>query len=254
MTAPSITPLPTAPQRSDAPATFIARADALMAALAAFVTEANAMGVYVDDAAEQIETLVSSAGFAGTSTTSLAIGDGTKSLTVQTGRGYVPGAQLIIANTAAPTTNYMYGSVTSYNSGTGALVVEVPLDGSRGAGTYTAWTVSLSGPKGPQGESLRTPVRKTANYTAITGDRLECDTSGGAFTVTLPASPSNGDFVQVWDGNATVLLNGFTTNPLTVARNGQTINGLSADWIIRGKGAARTFQFTNGTWRVRIGN
>ena len=41
---------------------------------------------------------------------------------------------------------------------------------------------------------------KTANYTAQVGDRLFLDSSGGAFTVTLPASPSQGDFVQLADG------------------------------------------------------
>ena len=253
MTAPTITTLPTAPQRSDPPATFVARADALLAALADFVSDANALGVYVDDAAEQIETLVSSAGFAGTSTTSLSVGEGTKSLTVQTARGYVPGAQLIIANTAAPSTNYMYGIVTSYNAGTGALVAEVPADGARGAGTYTAWTVSLSGPKGPQGEGDRLGARKTANYTAINGDRLECDTTGGAFTITLPATPNVGDRVTVWDGGATVSSGGFGTNNLTIGRNGSTINGLAEDGVIKTKGLAVVFEYINGTWRVHLG-
>lgn len=253
MTAPSITPLPTAPQRSDAPATFISRADALLAALAEFVTEANLLGVYVDDAAELIDGLVTSAGFSATSTTSLAVGEGTKSLTVQTGRGFVPGAQVIVANTASPGMNYMYGSVISYNSGTGALVVEVPVDGSRGSGTYTAWTVSLSGPKGKQGEADRLGARKTANYTAINLDRLECDTTGGAFTITLPPTPTAGDKVTIWDGGATVSAGGFGTNNLTVARNGSTIHGLSEDAVIRTKGLAVVFEYINSTWRVHLG-
>ncbi len=39
--ASSITALPTAPQRTDAPATFVTNADAWVAALGTFVTEAN---------------------------------------------------------------------------------------------------------------------------------------------------------------------------------------------------------------------
>jgi hypothetical protein len=255
MTAPTITALPTAPQRSDAPATFVSRADALLAALADFVTEANALGVYVDDAAEQIETLVSSAGFSGTSTTSLTIGEGTKSLTVQTARGYVPGANLIIANTAAPSTNYMYGIVTSYNSGTGALVVEVPVDGARGLGTYTAWTVSLSGPKGPEGESERIFASKTANYTAVADDRLACNTNGGSFTITLPADPANGDRVYVFDSGTSETELGFLGNALNIARNGKSIAGYADDYLIRERGGGRSFEYDlpNQNWIVRRG-
>lgn len=249
-----ITPLPTpVPQTSD-PTNFDARADAFLVALPTFATEANALAEEVNEAETTVLGLISSAGFSATSTTSLAVGEGTKSLTVQTGRGFVPGAQLIIANTAAPGTNYMYGSVTSYNSGTGALVAEVPIDGSRGTGTYTAWTVSLSGPKGKQGESDRIPARKTANYTAITGDRLECDTTGGAFTVTLPASPVTGDKVHVWDGGATVSALGWLGNALTIARNGSTIIGIADDMILRERRGSFTFEYVNSTWSVRRGN
>lgn len=48
MPNPTITALPTAPARSMQPATFVTTADAFLAALATFVTEANALGVAVE--------------------------------------------------------------------------------------------------------------------------------------------------------------------------------------------------------------
>ena len=50
-----ITPLPTAPQRSDAPATFITLADAFLAALAAWETEVNAAGTYIDGVGSAVD-------------------------------------------------------------------------------------------------------------------------------------------------------------------------------------------------------
>lgn len=38
---------------------------------------------------------------------------------------------------------------------------------------------------------------KTANYTALAGDLVSCDNSGGPFTVSLPAAPASGDAVAV---------------------------------------------------------
>lgn len=75
------------------------------------------------------------------STTSLTIGTGSKSLTIETGKGYVAGQAVLIASTAGPT-NFMTGQVTSYNSGTGALVVNVTATG--GSGTVAAWAVSVT--------------------------------------------------------------------------------------------------------------
>jgi len=77
-----------------------------------------------------------------TSTTSLTIGTGSnKTLTVQTGKSYVEGMTVKIANTASPT-NWMLGDVISYDSGTGALVVYPRT--SNGSGTFSAWTISQS--------------------------------------------------------------------------------------------------------------
>ena len=39
----------------------------------------------------------------------------------------------------------------------------------------------------------------TSDYTAISGDLIEADTSGGTFTITLPSSPADGDRIRVND-------------------------------------------------------
>ena len=79
----------------------------------------------------------------GTSTTSVAIGLGAKSCTMQTGRSIVVGMQIIIANTASPSTQSMRGVCTGYNSGTGVL--DVLVDYIVGTGTVATWTISLTG-------------------------------------------------------------------------------------------------------------
>lgn len=141
-----ITALPTPPSRTDA-ANFNVRAEAFLGALPTFVTQANALATetngYAADAAASAATAVNAPGTSATSTTSLAIGTGSKSLTVQTGKALVVGQWVTITSTASPA-NWMHGQITAYTSGTGALVVNVGMVG--GSGTIAAWTVALSGP------------------------------------------------------------------------------------------------------------
>lgn len=120
--------LPTAPSTLR-PDTFAAEMDAFLAALPPFEASMNAVG-----GAFALSVTA-------TSVTSLTIGTGTKSLTVDVSKGYVPGMAVLIANTASPG-NSMLGTVTSYNSGTGALVVEVTV--ISGSGTASTWTTSLA--------------------------------------------------------------------------------------------------------------
>ena len=127
----TITALPTAPARSDPPATFITRADALMAALSTLVTEVNAATLAMNLNATS-----------DTSASSVAIGTGAKTFTVSAGKSFLGGMFLVIADTAAPSNNYMVGEVTSY-SGT-SLVMNVT--SIKGSGTKTAWTISQSVP------------------------------------------------------------------------------------------------------------
>lgn len=79
--------------------------------------------------------------YSATSTTSLTVGTGTKNLTIEAGKGFTAGQAIIVAETAAPA-NYMLGQVTSYDSGTGALVFDSTLTG--GSGTASAWSIGVA--------------------------------------------------------------------------------------------------------------
>jgi hypothetical protein len=83
---------------------------------------------------------------------------------------------------------------------------------------------------------------KTGAYTAVAGDGVMVDTTA-AVTITLPISsgpPSLGDFVRVLDatGNA-------ATNNITVARNGNNIQGAAADLTIATARAAIGLVYVN---------
>ena len=56
---------------------------------------------------------------------------------------------------------------------------------------------------------------KTSGFTAVAKQGYFCDTTSAAFTATLPASATQGDFIQFIDYAGT-----FDTNNLTIARNG----------------------------------
>ena len=74
-----------------------------------------------------------------------------------------------------------------------------------------------------------------------------CNTSGGAFSITLPPSPVKGDSVRIFDVNKT-----FDTQNLTVARNGNPIMGDASDLVVSTEGAAFELVFYDGTqgWRI----
>jgi len=88
-------------------------------------------------------------------------------------------------------------------------------------------------------------VAKTANYTASNLEGVLANTTGGAFTVTLPASPTTGDQVVIADSG-----DDFGTNNLTVGRNGQTIDGTAADLVLNIDSVSVQFVFDGTTWQV----
>lgn len=103
----------------------------------------------------------------GTSATSVAIGTGAKSFTASAGRAWAVGQPVRVAVTASPETNWMDGIVTAYNSTTGALSVSVSVVG--GSGTYTAWTISISGARGAAGEDMAIASTQRGTLTISNG-------------------------------------------------------------------------------------
>jgi len=89
---------------------------------------------------------------------------------------------------------------------------------------------------------------KTATFTSANGEGYFANTSGGAFTMNLPASPSAGNIVSVKDYAYT-----FGDNNLTIGRNGSNIGGQgAADITASTNGTALTFIYVDATkgWLV----
>ena len=83
---------------------------------------------------------------------------------------------------------------------------------------------------------------KTSNYTASAGEGVFMNTTSGALTLTLPASPSIGDEVSFVDYAGT-----FDSNNLTIARNSSKIAGAESDLTVATERAANTLVFTDST-------
>ena len=157
-----------------------------------------------------------------------------------------PGTSVTILGSVANST-LLPGYPSSYSGAIG--------DGYLISGTLWIWNGSswenvgnIQGPTGPSvtgpSGALQAWELRTSNYTAIDGDRILADTSNGSFTITLPANPSFGAYVQISDGGD------FITNNLTVARNGSTIEGNTDDVLLNLTGITYEFIYGANTWHV----
>lgn len=129
MPIPTITALPTAPNRNT-PVTFADDADAFLGALPGFRLDLLALAAYLLDTAAAV--------FTGTSTSSVLIGTGAKVFNVA-GMALVPNQTVIISD-AANSANVMTGTVTSYTGG----VLTMNVTAFTGTGTKASWIIGLA--------------------------------------------------------------------------------------------------------------
>jgi len=83
---------------------------------------------------------------------------------------------------------------------------------------------------------------QTTGFTAVSGRGYPCNTTSASFTVTLPASPSVGDYVQIVDYAGT-----FATNNITLGANSNKINGVVANKTISTNREAVTLTYVDST-------
>ena len=83
---------------------------------------------------------------------------------------------------------------------------------------------------------------QTTGFTAVAARAYPCNTTSAAFTVTLPASPSVGDQVLLLDYAGT-----FDTNAITLAPNGNKINGSTDNRVLNTEREAVTITYVDST-------
>jgi len=94
-------------------------------------------------------------------------------------------------------------------------------------------------------ESFVNQSVKTSNYTASNYDRIPCNTSGGSFAITLPAT----GIVWIFDSFGNNSITGFGANPLTVTPPSGTIMG-SSSLVLNIGGSGVILQKIGTDWRV----
>jgi hypothetical protein len=162
------------------------------------------------------------------------------------------------SNSAVPTERAVLRYLTTDSAGTGAWVpptgttAERPTGGNlyTGAIRYNASLVTWEGYNGSQWTGLGggNPWQSTSTSITITAnDRYFVNTSGGAVTITLPASPQTGDQVSILD-----LASTFDTNNCTIGRNGNKIMGLTENLVLNVEDEAITLVYTGATYGWKL--
>ena len=117
--------------------------------------------------------------------------------------------------------------------------------GTNGTNGEVGYTGS-QGSVGATGPTIEMPFSvQTTSFTAVVGGRYAVNTATGAVTITLPASAATGDAIFIADAGGA-----YSTNNLTVARNGLTIMGLAQDLTVSTDNESFGVFYNGSTWRL----
>ena len=177
--------------------------------------------------------------------------DGTQTLTNKTidlGSNTITGTTAQF-NTALSDANFttLAGTETLTNktiSGASNTLTNIPNSAlTNSAITVNGSAVSLGGSvtivTGPASSAVSSNITMAANNNYFVN-------TSAARTLTLPASPTLGDTIAIYDATGTA-----ATNNITISRNGTNINGVADDAIIDVNQASSIFVYTGATvgWR-----
>ena len=133
---------------------------------------------------------------------------------------------------------------TSVNNTLNALL---PAQGSASGkyltsdGTNTSWATVASSFVVMPSSSISSNITLSSNYKYFVN-------TSATRTLTLPASPSVGDEIYIYDASGTA-----ASYNITVNRNSNLINGNAGNLIIDTNGAGASFVYTGATYGWKVG-
>jgi hypothetical protein len=226
----TITPLPTPVPTTSDPANFDVRADAFLAALPTFATEANALAVEMNADAAQVEADASAiaaaalvaadaAGFVATSTSSLTVGAGTKTIHFASAKPSLAVATYQVAIVLASDNSIkMIGNVATVTD-SDDITVTVVSSGVSGSGTYSGPWLIIAGAFLGSGATAPEMWAGTSDAVSISP---KSQTDSDARTALTWASTTTPDMAAGWYRSLTAS-SSFTMGAPTNAKPGKVI-------------------------------